>query len=85
LISLYSAGVEAGGETAQALVDGGQETVSEISSIFAEVNALGATLGEEVATTLYGTGIDLADGLIEGILVKTRRDGKSCLRNGRSL
>jgi len=67
---LVQAGVEAGGETAQALVDGGQETVSEISSIFAEVNALGATLGEEVATTLYGTGIDLADGLIEGILSK---------------
>ena len=67
---LVSAGVEAGGETAQALVDGGRETVSEISSIFAEVNALGATLGEEVATTLYGTGIDLADGLIEGILSK---------------
>jgi hypothetical protein len=67
---LVSAGVEAGGETAQALVDGGQETVSEISSIFAEVNALGASLGEEVATTLYGTGIDLADGLIEGILSK---------------
>ena len=67
---LVSAGVEAGGETAQALVDGGQETVSEISNIFAEVNALGADLGEEVATTLYGTGIDLADGLIEGILSK---------------
>jgi hypothetical protein len=67
---LVQAGVEAGGETAQGLVDGGQETVSEISNIFAEVNALGATLGEEVATTLYGTGIDLADGLIEGILSK---------------
>lgn len=67
---LVQAGVEAGGETAQALVDGGQETVREISSVFAEVNALGADLGEEVATTLYGTGIDLADGLIEGILSK---------------
>ena len=67
---LVEAGVQAGGETAQGLVDGGQETVTEISNIFAEVNALGATLGEEVATTLYGTGIDLADGLIEGILSK---------------
>ena len=65
---LVSAGVEAGGETAQALVDGGSETVNEISSIFAEINELGADLGEEVATTLYGTGIDLVDGLIEGIL-----------------
>ncbi|MDB4418074.1 hypothetical protein N9262_02360 [Akkermansiaceae bacterium] len=70
---LVQAGVEAGGETAQALVDGGQETVSEISSVFAEVNALGAELGEEVATTLYGTGIDLVDGLIEGILSEQAR------------
>jgi hypothetical protein len=67
---LVSAGVAAGGETAQALVDGGQETITEISNIFAEVNALGATLGEEVATTLYGSGVDLSEGLIEGILSK---------------
>jgi len=65
---LVQSGVEAGGETAQALVDGGSKTVSEISTIFAEINQLGADLGEEVATTLYGTGIDLVDGLIEGIL-----------------
>jgi len=65
---LVQSGVEAGGQTAQALVDGGSETVGEISTIFAEINQLGADLGEEVATTLYGTGIDLVDGLIEGIL-----------------
>jgi len=65
---LVQSGVEAGGQTAQALVDGGSKTVGEISTIFAEINQLGADLGEEVATTLYGTGIDLVDGLIQGIM-----------------
>jgi hypothetical protein len=70
---LVQAGVEAGGQTAQALVDGGSETVGEISGIFAEINQLGADLGEEVAATLYGTGIDLVDGLIEGIMSEQER------------
>ena len=64
---LVQAGVEAGGETAQALVDGGSDTISEINSIFAEIDALGADLGEEVATSLYGSGIEMADGLMAGI------------------
>ena len=64
---LVRAGVEAGGQTAQALVDGGDATITEISALFAEVNTLGAELGEEVAVTLYGTGIDLVDGLLAGI------------------
>ena len=64
---LVQAGVVAGGETAQALVDGGEETIGEINGLFQEINALGADLGEEVATTMYGAGIDLTNGLLEGI------------------
>ena len=64
---LVQAGVVAGGETAQALVDGGQESIDEISSIFQEINTLGGNLGEEVAASLYGSGIDMVDGLLEGI------------------
>ena len=67
---LVQAGVEAGGETAQALIDGGSTTVNEINSIFKEIDAIGAELGEEVATTLYGSGIDLMDGLLAGIRSK---------------
>ena len=70
---LVRAGVEAGGQTAQALVDGGDATITEISALFAEVNTLGAELGEEVAVTLYGTGIDLVDGLLEGIMSEQER------------
>ena len=64
---LVQAGVVAGGETAQALVDGGEESISEINGLFTEINALGADLGEEVAATMYGAGIDMTNGLLEGI------------------
>lgn len=64
---LVQAGVIAGGETAQALVDGGEETIAEINGLFQEINQLGADLGEEIATTMYGAGIDLTNGLLEGI------------------
>ena len=67
---LVQAGVEAGGETAQALVDGGSETITEINSLFSEIDALGADLGEEVAATMYGSGINMADGLLEGLRSK---------------
>jgi hypothetical protein len=64
---LVEAGVEAGGETAQALVDGGSDTIFEINDLFNEINTLGADLGEEVATTLYGAGVDMSNGLIAGL------------------
>ena len=64
---LVEAGVEAGGETAQALVDGGDETILEINSLFAEINKLGADLGMDVGQTMYEAGQDLTFGLLEGI------------------
>ena len=67
---LVQAGVEAGGETAQALVDGGSSTINEINSLFDEINTLGAGLGEEAAATLYGSGIDMMDGILAGIRSK---------------
>lgn len=67
---LVQAGVEAGGETAQALVDGGSETINELNNLFREIDTLGADLGEEVAASLYGTGIDMSNGLIAGIQSK---------------
>ena len=67
---LIDAGVEAGGETAKALVEGGSGTIAELNSLFNEIDTIGGTLGEEVARTLYGTGIDMADGLLEGIRSK---------------
>jgi hypothetical protein len=67
---LVQAGVEAGGETAQALVDGGSDSIREINGLFAEINEVGAKLGEEVATEYYNNGEVLAGGLLAGLKSK---------------
>ncbi len=64
---LVQAGVEAGGATAQALVDGGVETVKEISDLFSEVDTLGGELGFDVSKTFYDSGQKLIDQLLAGM------------------
>jgi hypothetical protein len=64
---LVQAGVEAGGATAQALVEGGVDTVREISSLFAEVDTLGGELGFDVSKTFYDSGQKLIDQLLAGM------------------
>lgn len=81
---LVEAGVEAGGETAKALVEGGQDTINELNSLFKEIDTIGGTLGEEVATSLYGTGVDLANGLLEGIRSKQKELEDQAIRMAKS-
>jgi len=64
---LVEAGVEAGGETAKALIDGGSETITEINSLFAELDRLGAELGENTAQVMYGQGEKFVDGIVKGL------------------
>jgi len=64
---LVQAGVEAGGETAQALVDGGSETVNEVNGLFRELDELGKELGENTAQVMYGEGENFVNGIIEGL------------------
>jgi len=64
---LVEAGVDAGGETARALIDGGQDTVNEVNNLFGELNALGEELGEETAQVMYGQGEMFVDGIVQGL------------------
>ena len=64
---LVQAGVEAGGETAQALIDGGADTVNEVNSLFGELDALGQELGEQTAQVMYGEGQEFVNGIIAGL------------------
>ena len=64
---LVQAGAEAGGETAQAIIDGGQDSVNELNGIFTEINQLGAELGMDVGQTMYDAGQDITYGLLDGI------------------
>ena len=64
---LVEAGVEAGGETAKALVEGGSDTVNEVNSLFQELDALGMELGENTAQVMYGQGENFVNGIVEGL------------------
>jgi hypothetical protein len=64
---LVEAGVEAGGETAQALIDGGADTIKEMNGLFTELDSLGKTFGEQLATEMYGQGVNVTNGLINGM------------------
>lgn len=64
---LVEAGVDAGGATAVALVEGGADTVNEVNNLFAELNALGEELGEETAQVMYGQGENFVNGIVEGL------------------
>lgn len=70
---LVDAGFEAGGETAQAIVDGGVEAVKELNAIFLELNQLGAELGMDVGMTMYQAGRDMTFGLLDGIKSEQER------------
>lgn len=67
---LVEAGVEAGGETAQALVDGGAKTVQEINNLTRELNQLGAEIGAETASVMYDTGETFINSILAGIQSK---------------
>lgn len=64
---LVEAGVEAGGATAQALVDGGSETVKEVNSLQTELEELGVDIGEETYETMKNAGEQFSSGIVDGI------------------
>jgi hypothetical protein len=64
---LVEAGVEAGGETAKALIEGGADTVNEVNSLFKELDTLGMELGENTAQVMYGQGENFVNGIVEGL------------------
>jgi hypothetical protein len=64
---LVEAGAEAGGATAQALVDGGADTIKQINSLQGELNAMGVELGELTYDTMKDQGELFVSGIIDGL------------------
>jgi hypothetical protein len=69
---IVSAGIDAGGATAKAILEGGTGTVSELNNLFAELDAVGGDIAEQSAQVMYGAGIDLVDGLLNGLMSKEK-------------
>jgi hypothetical protein len=68
LEQIISAGAQAGSQTAQALLEGGPSAIREINSLFTQLEDVSMQIGEDVATSMYGEGIDITNGLVEGML-----------------
>jgi len=64
---LVESGAEAGGATAQALVEGGADTVNEVNMLQTELEAMGVELGEVTYETTKNSGEQFVSGLIDGI------------------
>jgi len=64
---IVDAGVDAGGATAEAIIAGGGSTISELNSLFTDLQDTGSTIAEQTAVVMYGAGVDLTNGLIAGM------------------
>lgn len=64
---ILSAGVEGGLATVEAIAAGGVAAVTQINTMQAELTSLGASLGTDLSATFYGTGIDAAQAVVDGL------------------
>ena len=67
---IVDAGIDAGGTTAKAILEGGSGTVSELNNLFNELNMAGAEIANNSAEVMFGAGVDLTTGLINGLISK---------------
>ncbi|KRF19664.1 phage tail protein [Nocardioides sp. Soil796] len=80
LQQLIDAGVEGGLATAEALASGGKQALSEVNSLTKELAATGTALGTSTAKTMYGAGIEAANGLIKGLNTKAKQLDRAAVR-----
>jgi hypothetical protein len=64
---IVQSGVEAGSATAQALIDGGVDSIKEINSLYNEIDTIGGELGFDVSKTYFDSGKELIDSLLAGM------------------
>ncbi len=67
---IVDAGLESGGATAAAIIAGGGSTIDELNGLFLELQTTGADIAEQTAQVMYGAGVDVSNGLINGLLAQ---------------
>lgn len=65
---IVDAGEESGGETAKAILEGGPAAIQELNSLFKTLNSVGTDIAEQTAQVMYGAGVDVGNGLVNGLL-----------------
>jgi len=65
---IIEAGSQVGGQTAQALLRGGPDAIAEVNSLFGQLTSAAGAVSETAGQALFGSGVDLSNGLINGLL-----------------
>jgi hypothetical protein len=69
---IAEAGVEAGGATAAALAQGGKGVIGQVNNLQSKIANASAGLGNTAAANMYQAGVNAAQGLVNGLLAKTK-------------
>lgn len=64
---IVDAGAEAGGATAEAIIAGGVDTVSELNGLFDELNQAGSDIAKTSTDTFYDLGEGVSNAFIDGL------------------
>jgi hypothetical protein len=64
---IVDAGAEAGGATAEAIIAGGADTVTELNGLFDELNKAGSDIAAESTDVFYNLGEGVSNAFIDGL------------------
>lgn len=64
---IVDAGQEAGGATAEAIIAGGADTVTELNKLFDELNTAGSDIAQTSTDTFYNLGEGVSNAFIDGL------------------
>jgi len=64
---IVDAGSEAGGATAEAIIAGGADTISELNGLFDELNQAGSDIASESTDTFYNLGEGIGNAFVDGL------------------
>jgi hypothetical protein len=67
---IVSAGVDAGGETAAAIVAGGADTIASLNDLFGQLDDTATTIAATSTDIMYQTGLDITNSFIDGLMAQ---------------
>jgi hypothetical protein len=73
IAQISSAGVEAGGATAKAILESGSEGITSLNNTFTGIKKIAGDIGFKTAQVMQDTGADIGNGLIDGLAAQSER------------
>jgi hypothetical protein len=67
---IVDAGPEVGGQLANEILAGGSDSVKALNDTFTELQTVTASVAEQTAVVMFNAGIDIAGGLVNGLLAQ---------------